>query len=180
MYTISIEVLYSISSVAGAAPHQCFSDQKLDWFKLDKNWGRIESCQSGFLNVQFYTKYVVLIYLCSQNYKYEVTKLMHESIPGVTIPPPGTPPKICLIDSSRGFGICLSSFHVRARGLGIVIVAKDPGDLTNGCSESHPQILRQQNLVSGTQGQGGVKFIVRISENYNLCRANLSTTIEGL
>ena len=66
-------------------------------------------------------------------------------------PPPGTPPGICLIDSSRGSGICLSSFHVRARGPGIVIVAKDPGDLTNGCPESHPQILRQQNLVSGTQ-----------------------------
>ena len=93
MYTISIEVLYSISSVAGAVPHQCFSDQKLDWFKLDKNWGRIESCQSGFLNVQFYTKYVVLIYLCSQNYKYEVTKLMHESIPGVTTPPPRDTPE---------------------------------------------------------------------------------------
>jgi hypothetical protein len=30
------------------------------------------------------------------------------------------------------------------------------------------------------RGQGGVKFIVRISENYNLCHANLSTTIEGL
>jgi hypothetical protein len=63
--------------------------------------------------------------------------------------------------------------------------------LTNGCPESHPQILRQQNLVSGTHvgalivfcalvGQGGVKFIVRISENYNLCHANLNTTIEGL
>jgi hypothetical protein len=83
-------------------------------------------------------------------------------------PPPGTPPKICLIDSSRGSGICISSFHVRAQGLGIVIAAKDPGDLTNGCPESHPQILRQQNLVSGMQGQGGVKFIVRIGENYNV------------
>jgi hypothetical protein len=61
------------------------------------------------------------------------------------------PPGICLIDSSRGSGICLSSFHVRARGPGIVIVAKDPGDLTNGCPESHPQILRQQNLVSSKQ-----------------------------
>jgi hypothetical protein len=29
-------------------------------------------------------------------------------------------------------------------------VLEDPGDLTNGCPESHPQILRQQNLVSGT------------------------------
>ena len=29
-------------------------------------------------------------------------------------------------------------------------------------------------------GQGGVKFIVRISENYNLCHANLNTTIKGL
>ena len=71
---------------------------------------------------------------------------MHESIPGVTIPP-GTPPGICLIDSSRGSGICLSC---TCTGAGIVIVAKDPGDLTNGCPESHPQILRQQNLVLGT------------------------------
>ena len=65
-------------------------------------------------------------------------------------------------------------------------VLEDPGDLTNGCPESHPQILRQQNLVSGTHvgadrifrpcGQGGVKFIVRISENYTLCHANLNTT----
>jgi hypothetical protein len=29
-------------------------------------------------------------------------------------------------------------------------------------------------------GQGGVKFIVRISENYTLCHANLNTTIKGL
>jgi hypothetical protein len=28
--------------------------------------------------------------------------------------------------------------------------------------------------------QGGVKFIVRISENYNLRHANLNTIIEGL
>jgi hypothetical protein len=48
---------------------------------------------------------------------------MHESIPGVTIPP-GTPPGICLIDSSRGREF---AFHIRARGPGIVIVAKDPG-----------------------------------------------------
>jgi hypothetical protein len=27
------------------------------------------------------------------------------------------------------------------------------------------------------RGQGGVKFIVRISENYTLCHANLNTTI---
>ena len=30
------------------------------------------------------------------------------------------------------------------------------------------------------RGQGGVKFIVRISENYTLCHANLNTTIKGL
>ena len=30
------------------------------------------------------------------------------------------------------------------------------------------------------RAQGGVTFIVRISENYNLCHANLSKTIEGL
>jgi hypothetical protein len=29
-------------------------------------------------------------------------------------------------------------------------------------------------------GQGGVKFIVRISENYTLWHANLNTTIKGL
>jgi hypothetical protein len=28
------------------------------------------------------------------------------------------------------------------------------------------------------RGQGGVKFIVRISENYNLWHANLNTTIK--
>jgi hypothetical protein len=36
-----------------------------------------------------------------------MSSVMHESIPGVTIPP-GTPPGICPIDSSRGSGICLS------------------------------------------------------------------------
>ena len=74
---------------------------------------------------------------------------MHESIPGVTIPPPRDTPGN--LPDRQFTGICLTSFHVRARGPGIVIVAKDPGDLTNGCPESHPQILRQQNLVSGTQ-----------------------------
>jgi hypothetical protein len=52
----------------------------------------------------------------------------------------------------------------------------------------------QQNLVSGThvgapgradrilrpRGQGGVKFIITISENCNQCHANLNTTIKGL
>jgi hypothetical protein len=82
------------------------------------------------------------------------------------------------------------AFHISARGPGIVIVAKDPRDLTNGCPESHPQIVKQQNLVLATnvgalivfcalaRGQGGVKFIVRISENYNLWHANLNTTIK--
>ena len=46
-------------------------------------------------------------------------------------------------------------------------VLEDPGNLTNGLPESH-------------LGQGGVKFIVRISENYNLCHANLNTTIKSL
>jgi hypothetical protein len=102
---------------------------------------------------------------------------------GSNHPPPGTPPGILPIDSSRGSGICLS-YMCTGAGIG------GPRDLTNGCPESHPQILRQQNLVSGThvgadrilcpRGQGGVKFIVRISKNYTLCHANLNTTIKGL
>jgi hypothetical protein len=35
-------------------------------------------------------------------------------------------------------------------GPSIVIVAKDPGDLKNVAQNPTPQILRQQNLVSGT------------------------------
>jgi hypothetical protein len=41
---------------------------------------------------------------------------------------------------------------------GIVIVVKDPGDLTIVCPESHPQILRQQNLLSGTHVAALVVF----------------------
>ena len=102
---------------------------------------------------------------------------MHESIPGVTIPPP--PP-----GQFTGVGN-LPFIYVHGGR-----VSEDPGDLTNGCPESHPQILRQQNLVSGMhvgagrilrpRGQGGVKFIVRISESFTLCHANLNTTIKGL
>ena len=82
---------------------------------------------------------------------------MHESIPGVTIPP-RTPPGICPIDSSRGPGICLS------------YIAKP--SFRQACGRAD-RILRHR-------GQGGVKFIVRISENYTLCHANLNTTIKGL
>ena len=101
---------------------------------------------------------------------------MHESIPGVTIPPP----------PGQFTGVGNLPFIYVHGGR----VLEDPGDLTNGCPESHPQILRQQNLVSGThvgadrilrpRGQGGVKFIVRISESHTLCHANLNTTIKGL
>jgi hypothetical protein len=58
-------------------------------------------------------------------------------------PPPGNLP-------DRQFTGVGNLPHIHARGPGIVIVAKDPRDLTNGCPESHPQIVRQQNLVSGT------------------------------
>jgi hypothetical protein len=37
-----------------------------------------------------------------------------------------------------------------------------------------------QPCILCPRGQGGMKFIVRISENYNLCHANLNTTIKGL
>jgi hypothetical protein len=109
---------------------------------------------------------------------------MHESIPGVTIPPPRTPPGICPIDSSRGREF---AFHICARGPGIggpqgfdkwlpripptnVKAAKPSFRHAGGCAD---RILRPC-------GQGGVKFIVRISENYTLCHANLNTTIKGL
>ena len=98
---------------------------------------------------------------------------MHESIPGVTIPPPG---------QFTGVGN-LPFIYVHGGR-----VLEDPRDLTNGCPESHPQILRQQNLVSGThvgadrilrpRGQGGVKFIVRISESYTLCHGNLKQLLK--
>ena len=110
---------------------------------------------------------------------------MHESIPGVTIPPPRDTPGNLPDRQFTGAGN-LPFIYVHGGR-----VLEDPGDLTNGCPESHPQILRQQNLVSGKacgradrilrhRGQGGVKCIVRISENYTLCHANLNTTIKGL
>ena len=112
--------------------------------------------------------------------------LMHESILGVTIapPPPRDTPGNLPDRQFTGVGN-LPFIYVHAGR-----VLEDPGDLTNGCPESHPQILRQQNLVSGThvgadcilcpRGQCGVKFIVRISEHYTLCHANLNTTIKRL
>jgi hypothetical protein len=78
---------------------------------------------------------------------------MHESIPGVTIPPRDTPGNF----PDRQFtGVGNLPFIYVHGGR----VLEDPGDLTNDCPESHPR------------GQGGVKFIVRISENYTLCHAN--------
>ena len=110
---------------------------------------------------------------------------MHESIPGVTIPPPGTPPGICPIDSSRGVGN-LPFIYVHGGR-----VLEDPGDLTNGCPECPPTNFKaakpsfrhacgRADRILRPRGQGGVKFIVRISENYTLCHANLNTTIKGL
>ena len=69
--------------------------------------------------------------------------VMHESIPGVTIPPRDTPGNL----PDRQFtGVGNLPFIYVHGGR----VLEDPGDLTNGCPQSHPQILRQQNLVSGT------------------------------
>jgi hypothetical protein len=47
-------------------------------------------------------------------------------------------------------------------------VLEDPGDLTNGCPESHPQILRQQNLVSGTHVGALIVFGARVKVAWNL------------
>ena len=68
--------------------------------------------------------------------------IMHESIPGVTIPPRDTPGNL----PDRQFTGAGNLPFIYVHG-GRVL--EDPGDLTNGCPESHPQILRQQNLVSG-------------------------------
>jgi hypothetical protein len=55
--------------------------------------------------------------------------VMHESISGVTIPPPPrTPAGICLIDSSQGSGICLS---YTCTGAGYCYSSWDLEDLTN-------------------------------------------------
>jgi hypothetical protein len=71
------------------------------------------------------------------------SKVMHESIPRVTIPPRDTPGNL----PDRQFtGVGNLPFIYVHGGR----VLENPGDLTNGCPESHPQILRQQNLVSGT------------------------------
>jgi hypothetical protein len=68
--------------------------------------------------------------------------LMHESIPGVTIPPRDTPGNL----PDRQFtGVGNLPFIYVHGGR----VLEDPGDLTNGCPESHPQILRQQNQQVG-------------------------------
>jgi hypothetical protein len=69
-----------------------------------------------------------------------ILAVMHESNPGVTIPPPRNLP-------DRQFtGVGNLPFIYVHGGR----VLEDRGDLTNGCPQSHPQILRQQNLVSGT------------------------------
>jgi hypothetical protein len=69
--------------------------------------------------------------------------IMHESIPGVTIPPPRDTPGHLPDRQFTGVGN-LPFIYVHGGR-----VLEDPGDLTNGCPESHPQILRQQNVVSG-------------------------------
>ena len=107
---------------------------------------------------------------------------MHESIPGVTIPPPpGISPGICPIDSSQGSGIRLFVYVHGGR------VLEDPGDLprippTNfkAAKPSFRHTCGRADRILRPRGQGGVKFIVRISENYTLCHANLNTTIKGL
>jgi hypothetical protein len=87
--------------------------------------------------------------------------LMHESIPGVTIPPRDTPGNL----PDRQFtGVGNLPFIYVHGGR----VLEDPGDLTNGCPESHPQILRQQNLVSGTQVGALIVFcalVVKVAWN---------------
>jgi hypothetical protein len=59
---------------------------------------------------------------------------MHESIPGVTIPPPGNLP------DRQFMGVGNLPFtYVQGGRVLLQYIAKDPGDLTNGCPESHPQ-----------------------------------------
>jgi hypothetical protein len=111
--------------------------------------------------------------------------LMHESIPGVTTPPPpGTPSGICPIDSSRGPGICLSYMCTGAgywtiggpQGFDKWLPRIPPTNFKAGFR----QACGRADRILRHRGQGGVKFIVRISENYTLCHANLNTTILGL
>ena len=101
--------------------------------------------------------------------------VMHESIPGVTIPPRDTPGNL----PDRQFtGVGNLPFIYVHGGR----VLEDPGDLTNGCPESHPQILRQQNLVSGTHVGAPIVFCgknkrklypvpCKFKYNKTLCRA---------
>jgi hypothetical protein len=67
----------------------------------------------------------------------KVGLVMHESIPGVTIPPPRDTPRNLPDRQFTGVGN-LPFIYVHGGR-----VLEDPGDLTNGCPESHPQILRQ-------------------------------------
>ena len=95
--------------------------------------------------------------------------LMHESIPGVTIPP-GTPPGICPIDSSRGSGICLSYMCTGAgiggpRGFDKWLPRIPPTNF-KAAKPSFRHACGRVDRILRPRGQGGVKFIVRISENY--------------
>jgi hypothetical protein len=100
---------------------------------------------------------------------------MHESIPGVTIPPP---PGICPIDSSRGSGICLS-IYVHGGRVFDKWLPRIPPTNFKAAKPSFRHACGRDRILR-PRGQGGVKFIVRISENYTLCNANLNTTIKGL
>ena len=107
---------------------------------------------------------------------------MHESIPGVTIPPPRDTPGNLPDRQFTGVGN-LPFMYVHGgrdcysrqgpRGFDKWLPRIPPANFKAAKPGRAGRILRPR-------GQGGVKFIVRISENYNLCRANLSTTIEGL
>jgi hypothetical protein len=86
--------------------------------------------------------------------------IMHESIPGVTIPPPRDTPGNLPDRQFTGAGN-LPFIYVHGGR-----VLEDPGDLTNGCPESHPQILRQQNLVSGRHVGALIVFCAIVTEYY--------------
>ena len=99
---------------------------------------------------------------------------MHESIPGVTIPPPR--------DTSGN-----SPFCICARGTGIggprgfdKWLPRIPPTNFKAAKPSFRHTCGRADRILRPRSQGGVKFIVRISENYTLCHANLNTTIKGL
>jgi hypothetical protein len=90
------------------------------------------------------------------------------------IPPPWDTPGICPIDSSRGSGICLSYM---CTGAGYW---RTPVIWQMVAKPSFRHACVRADRILRPRGQGGVKFIVRISEKNTLCHANLNTTIKGL